>query len=82
MKLEDLLKEPELALFIENNQNVEDRVRKAAKQLANKTDAKTALVRLLPALASNEINIFFSYKQKDEDTARKIVRITIDLILL
>lgn len=48
---------------------------KAAKQLANKPDARDAALKVIPALREKTVNVFFSYKAKDRMAATAVVRI-------
>lgn len=61
--------------YLESHAGAEKRITKAAKQLAGKEDAQKALNKLLPALSSDKISVFFSYKKKDEEAAVKIVNL-------
>ena len=61
--------------YLESHAGAENRIKKAAKQLAGKEDAQNALNKLLPALSNNKISVFFSYKKKDEEAAVKIVNL-------
>jgi len=70
-----MLNEPEIQRFLAANQNTAERVRRAATLLEGQADHSSALKKLLPALASQEINVFFSYKKKDERAARTIVAV-------
>lgn len=45
----------------------------AAYVLADKPDAEAAMKKVLPALDQKVIHVFFSYKKKDEEAARKII---------
>ena len=72
---EEMLSEPEIKRFLSANQNAAERIRRAAMLLERHADINdvAALRKLLPALATQVINVFFSYKQKDERAARIIV---------
>lgn len=68
-----LLEDPKIAEWMNNHQGCEDEVRAAAKILCNKNDALKALNKLLSSLCQRKLNVFFSYKTKDEPTAKTIV---------
>ena len=60
----------------ESNQKI---IRRAAELLTSKSDAIPALRNKLPSLINNSIEVFFSYKKKDETEAKTIVTILRDL---
>jgi hypothetical protein len=75
-----ILHDPVIAVFIKTNQFAAERIRHAATLLieqggtdVNATRIVAALQKLLPSLAEQVVNIFFSFKKKDERTARAIV---------
>lgn len=68
-----LLGDPEIENFINTHLGAAERIEKAAKCLVDKDDGLKALKKLLPALSKDKINVFFSYKKKDEDAANAIV---------
>ena len=70
---EELLKNPQISAFINCHQGAANRIEMASQILAEKKDAPTALTKLLPALDQQVINVFFSYKTKDEAAATAIV---------
>ncbi len=72
-RVEQLLKEKEIADFLGTHQGAAKEIRTAAEFLADNNDEKVALIKLFPALTRKEISVFFSYKKKDEDTAKIIV---------
>jgi hypothetical protein len=72
-QVKQLLGEPEIAKFIETHLGVAGRITQAAELLVEKDDALKALKKLLPALTEKEIYVFFSYKKKDELTAKTLV---------
>ncbi|MBU1340699.1 MAG: toll/interleukin-1 receptor domain-containing protein [Proteobacteria bacterium] len=74
-RVEELLKEKEIADFLKTHQGAAGEIRAAAEFLANETDAKTSLIKLFPALTQKKISVFFSYKKKDEETAKIIVEL-------
>ena len=75
----DVLENPVVKKFLESNQNAVKEVTNAARILANNPDVDTALAKLLPALGNKVINVFFSYKKKDEETATQIIQILREL---
>jgi hypothetical protein len=72
-KSEELLKNPEISAFINSHQGAANRIMVASQILAKEKDALAALTKLLPALDQQVINVFFSYKTKDEAAATAIV---------
>lgn len=75
LSAEELLSKPEFAEYIQTHQSRAEAIRRAAQQLAGASDAEKALRKLLPAISANVINVFFSYKSKDEQTASEVVQI-------
>lgn len=75
--LEELLNDPEIKAFRDKNQSVDERIKIAAGQLVKKgaVDAKQALIKLFPALTEKTIQVFFSFKEKDMETAATIVEL-------
>lgn len=74
MTAEELLKDPEIAQFMQTHQGATaERVSRAARNLAGRSDDLKALKKVLPALDEKTIRIFFSYKKKDEHTALTIM---------
>lgn len=71
----ELLREPDIADYINRHQGAADNIRRAADQLAGETDSLKSLTKLLPALTQKSVNVFFSYKAKDEKTAKAVVDI-------
>lgn len=74
-KSEELLKSPQISAFINSHQGAANRIKVASEILAEKNDALPALTKLLPALDEQVINVFFSYKTKDEAAATAIVNL-------
>ena len=62
---QELIDNPEISGFLATHQGADEFVRKAARELAGKPDAHAALKKLLPALTSKAVNVFFRYKKKD-----------------
>lgn len=75
----DILKKPIVKKFLESNQNAIEQITNAARILADNPDVDAALAKLLPALGNKVINVFFSYKKKDEETATQIIQILREL---
>ena len=73
--VQQILKDPKIKRFKETHQGAAEEIERAAKQLADKEDAITALRKLLPALDKKVVPVFFSYKKKDERAAKEIVKI-------
>ena len=73
-----ILKDLEVARFLIDHRDVLPRVRRAAKLLARESDALEAVKKVLPALESNTIKVFLSYKKIDEEAAKKIVALLRD----
>jgi hypothetical protein len=72
-KSEELLKNPQISEFLNSHQGAANRIKVASQILAEKRDALPALTKLLPALDEQVINVFFSYKTKDEAATTAIV---------
>jgi hypothetical protein len=71
----ELLRTPDIADYLNRNQGAAENIRRAADLLAKESDGLRSLRKLLPALTEKTINVFFSYKAKDENTARAVVDI-------
>jgi hypothetical protein len=72
---QELIKDAEIARFLETHQGAADAIQRAARELANKPDAQAALKKLLPALSSKIVKVFFSYKTKDAPAAQVVVSV-------
>lgn len=72
-KAQELLSEPEIAAFINSHQGAASEIKQAAERLAGEPDGSRALKKLLPALSKKVVFVFFSYKKKDEETAKAVV---------
>ena len=75
LKAEELISKDEFANYIQTNQNKASEIRRAAEILAQKTNPVVALRKVLPAIERGVINVFFSYKMKDEPAASEVVHI-------
>jgi hypothetical protein len=71
----EILREREISAFLQSHQGAADEIQNAARRLAEKPDAVPAMKKLLPALAKKSVFVFFSYKKKDERTAKAIVEL-------
>jgi hypothetical protein len=69
----NLLGDPKISDYINSHQGAAENIRRAAGLLANEPDGLKSLHKLLPALTQKTINVFFSYKSKDEKTAKAVV---------
>ncbi|MEW8337408.1 MAG: hypothetical protein AB2602_06365 [Candidatus Thiodiazotropha sp.] len=70
-----LLRDAEISSYLNSHQGAAENIRRAADLLANEADGLKSLHKLLPALTHKTINVFFSYKAKDEKTAKSVVDI-------
>lgn len=73
LTVEELLNEPEIADFRRTHQGAKNEIRRAAELLADKPDAVRSMKKLFPAFENKTVSVFFSYKSKEEKTARTIV---------
>ena len=71
----EILEQPEIAAFLTTHDGARDAVESAAEQLEKQSDAICAVNKLLRAHAEKVIFVFFSYKKKDEKTAKAIVQL-------
>jgi hypothetical protein len=60
---------------LKTHQDAEAGVQRAAEQLQEKSDAIRAVKKLLLAHSKNRIFVFFSYKKKDETTAKAVIEV-------
>jgi hypothetical protein len=74
-KWEELLRDPKISEFIKSHEGAANRITTASQILATQEDALAALTKLLQALDQQVINVFFSYKTKDEAAAKAIVEL-------
>lgn len=72
---DEILKDPQIADFISHYHNAKASVETAADILHEKPDAVKAVKKLLRAHAEKEIFVFFSYKKKDEQSAKAVVKL-------
>ena len=70
-----ILGDPEIAGFLKTNVGVSKAVIRAAEKLEGNSDAIPALKKVLPALSQKKVEVFFSYRKKDEEAAATIVQI-------
>jgi hypothetical protein len=73
LTVEELLNEPEIADFRRTHRGAENEIRRATEFLADKPDAVRSIKKLFPAFENKVVSVFFSYKSKEEETARAIV---------
>ena len=72
---EELLSHPEIAEWLKTHEGAVEEVRRATEILADKPDGIASLKKLFPALSQKVVFVFFSYKEKDERTAKTIVKL-------
>ena len=70
----EILETPDIKDFLEKNDGAKEAVTRAAGQLAQEHDAIFAVSKVLNALADKTIPVFFSYKKKDEEAAKAVVK--------
>ena len=63
-----------LSHYMETHQGAAPAITQAWNKLAEKPDVVQAVKKLLPALTTKTLNIFFSYKKKDEAAAVAVVK--------
>jgi len=68
-----LSREKDIDTWIGSINIAEEEAKRAAQLLANEPDHLEALKKLTPSLENKVVNVFFSYKKKDEATATAIV---------
>ncbi len=73
--IDKLLENVEIAEFLKANQTLSDEIKIAAENLAEKEEPERALKKVILTFINRKINVFFSYKKKDEETARVIVEL-------
>lgn len=72
-KVKDLM-----AKFSKDYRGSMEDLERAVRLLADKPDVEAALKKVLPALEKEVVNVFFSYKKKDEHAAKKIISLLED----
>ncbi len=72
---EEISADPVVKEFLENYQGAADQVRRAIQALSKQSDGLSAIKKLIPAFRDRKLFVFFSYKKKDEHTAKTIVNI-------
>jgi hypothetical protein len=72
---DELLASADIQEFLGKNERARPAVERAAEQLKDEPDAILSLTKILPALSDETIRIFFSFKKKDEETAKAVVSI-------
>ncbi|MEJ2330082.1 MAG: toll/interleukin-1 receptor domain-containing protein, partial [Gammaproteobacteria bacterium] len=66
--------DPYISEYMETHQGAASAIVRAWDKLAGEPDVAKAVRKLLPALTSKTLNIFFSYKKKDEAAAVAVVK--------
>jgi hypothetical protein len=73
--VQEIRAEPEIADWIRTHQGAAKQAKHAIEILADKPDGVAAVKKLFPALADKKLFVFFSYKKKDERTAKAVVKV-------
>lgn len=73
--VQEILTEPEIKHFLETHQGAAKQTKDAIEVLADKPDGVAAVKKLFSALADKKLFVFFSYKKKDERTAKAVVKV-------
>jgi hypothetical protein len=73
-RVEEILQTPDINEFLQSNANAKDAVMRAAALLQNEDDAVLAVRKVMRPLSEKTIQVFFSYKKKDEDAAKAVVQ--------
>lgn len=74
MTIEEILEAPQVVKLIEKHPQIKEEVEKAAKLLKAADQPIAAVLEAARALIDRKIQVFFSYKKQDEDTASLIVK--------
>jgi hypothetical protein len=69
----EILNDPKIKEILEHNPEIENSVESAAEILIEEPHALAAIKESIRGIINNKIDVFFSYKSKDEKTARKVV---------
>jgi hypothetical protein len=64
IEIDEILNDPVVVRFLKDHPDVEPMARSAAQKLVGKSDALEAVIKVLPALESNTVKVFLSYKKK------------------
>jgi hypothetical protein len=72
--VDQILRDAEIADLINQNQKVADDIKRAAELLRDERDAIAAVKKAARGLLDKKVSVFFSYKQKDENTAGTVVK--------
>lgn len=70
---ETIMADHEIRNILERKPSYRDNIERAARLLAGEENAIRAAREAAGAIINNRINVFFSYKSEDEDSARAIV---------
>lgn len=74
MKVKDIQSNSKVADLVRRNPHIKDSVERAVKILKNEKNAVPAVLEAARALIDGKITIFFSYKDRDEETAISVIR--------
>ena len=69
----EILSDPKIRKIIDRNPQIENSVERAAEILNEEPHPLAAVRESIRGIINNKIDVFFSYKSKDEKTARKVV---------
>ena len=69
----EILNDPKIKEIIDRNPQIEKNVQRAAEILIEEPHPFAATRESMRGIINNKIDVFFSYKSKDEITARKVV---------
>jgi Na+-translocating ferredoxin:NAD+ oxidoreductase RNF subunit RnfB len=72
---DEILEQSEIATFLSCYHGAKSAIESAAELLQKQPDAISAVKKLLRAHAEKVIFVFFSYKKKDESTAKAVVQL-------
>lgn len=71
--INEILNDPKIKEIIDRNPQIEKNVERAAEILIEEPHPFAATRESIRGIINNKIDVFFSYKSKDEKTARKVV---------
>ncbi len=71
--IKEILNDPKIKEIIDRNPQIEKNVERAAEILIEEPHPLAATRESIRGIINNKIDVFFSYKSKDEKTARKVV---------
>lgn len=70
----EILEVSDIRGFLEKNDGAKEAITRAAGQLVDEHDAIFAVRKVLNTLSNKTIPVFFSYKKKDEEAAKAVVK--------